>query len=70
MDGELEAEDEDDADAAWDWAEAALAQSNATWLLVGGHYPIYSVGEHGPVECSLGGKNLEFEIFKILNFEI
>jgi hypothetical protein len=29
------------------WVEATLAQSTADWLLVFGHYPIFSVGEHG-----------------------
>jgi len=27
--------------------ESALKKSNATWKIVTGHYPIYSVAEHG-----------------------
>jgi tartrate-resistant acid phosphatase type 5 len=27
--------------------ESMLSKSNATWLLVAGHYPVYSMGEHG-----------------------
>jgi hypothetical protein len=27
--------------------ESILSKSNATWLLVAGHYPVYSMGEHG-----------------------
>jgi len=30
------------------WIEATLAASTADWLLVVGHYPVYSVAEHGP----------------------
>eukprot|EP01041_Mallomonas_annulata_P004114 gene4114-8173_t len=31
------------------WIDAVLSQQNssATWLVVAGHYPIYSIGEHG-----------------------
>jgi len=37
-------------DADWDWVEDTLAASNATWLIVAGHYPVYSIGGHGPTE--------------------
>jgi len=33
---------------AWTWLEEQLAASKADYLLVGGHYPVYSVCEHGP----------------------
>jgi hypothetical protein len=37
------------ADAAqWDWIEAQMKASTADYLLVVGHYPVYSVCEHGP----------------------
>lgn len=29
------------------WLEQTLNQSSADWLIVAGHYPIYSGGEHG-----------------------
>lgn len=30
------------------WIEKTLAASNADWLIVSGHYPVYSIAEHGP----------------------
>ncbi len=30
-----------------EWIEQTLAASTATWLIVAGHYPIYSMAEHG-----------------------
>jgi hypothetical protein len=33
--------------AQWDWIEAQLKASTATYTVVGGHYPVYSVCEHG-----------------------
>lgn len=37
-----------EAEDQWSWIEAQLSQSTADFVLVGGHYPIYSVCEHGP----------------------
>jgi len=36
------------ADAQTAWLKAQLAASTATHLWVGGHYPVYSAGSHGP----------------------
>lgn len=38
------------AAAQWDWIESKLAASTADYLIVAGHYPIYSVCEHGNTE--------------------
>jgi len=38
------------ADAQLQWLDETLSASQADYLLVGGHYPIYSVCEHGPTE--------------------
>ena len=38
------------AQAQWDWIEKMLNGSTADYLLVGGHYPVYSVCSHGPTE--------------------
>jgi hypothetical protein len=32
----------------WDWIEHKMNASTADYLLVGGHYPVYSVCSHGP----------------------
>jgi len=39
------------AETYWEWIEEQLRQSTAPYLIVGGHYPIYSVAEHGPTKC-------------------
>mmetsp|Transcript_42729 Transcript_42729/g.91663 ORF Transcript_42729/g.91663 Transcript_42729/m.91663 type:complete len:353 (+) Transcript_42729:218-1276(+) len=35
-------------EAKWQWLEAQIRGSTADFLLVAGHHPIYSVGDHGP----------------------
>lgn len=40
-----------EADAQWTWIEKQMKASTADYLLVGGHYPVYSVCSHGPTEC-------------------
>jgi len=36
------------AQTQYEWLEATLANSKADFLFVSGHYPVYSVCEHGP----------------------
>lgn len=36
------------SDAHWAWLGATLAASRADYLVVGGHYPVWSVCSHGP----------------------
>ena len=31
-----------------DWIEQQLKESTATYTIVGGHYPVYSICSHGP----------------------
>lgn len=40
--------DQQAADDQWSWAQATLANSTANFLVVAAHYPVWSVGEHGP----------------------
>lgn len=40
--------DESVAQTQWEWLEATLAASTADFLFVAGHYPVWSVCEHGP----------------------
>lgn len=32
----------------WQWIEQQISSSKADYLIVAGHYPVYSVAEHGP----------------------
>uniref|UniRef100_A0A915KKX6 Calcineurin-like phosphoesterase domain-containing protein n=1 Tax=Romanomermis culicivorax TaxID=13658 RepID=A0A915KKX6_ROMCU len=35
----------------WRWIEQQLKESKANYLLVAGHYPLYSTADHGPTQC-------------------
>lgn len=35
------------SEKAWTWLEDQMKASTAMYLLVGGHYPVYSLCEHG-----------------------
>lgn len=42
-----------DANRQLTWLQERLARSTADFLLVAGHYPVWSVSEHGPTDCLL-----------------
>ncbi|XP_078371357.1 tartrate-resistant acid phosphatase type 5-like [Oculina patagonica] len=55
-DDELHAQPEgpesiEDAEDQWDWLESTLRSSTAHYLIVGGHFPVWSIAEHGPTTC-------------------
>lgn len=35
----------------WKWLENTLKSSTADYLLVGGHFPVWSAGMHGNTDC-------------------
>uniref|UniRef100_A0AC35GQF9 Tartrate-resistant acid phosphatase type 5 n=1 Tax=Panagrolaimus sp. PS1159 TaxID=55785 RepID=A0AC35GQF9_9BILA len=39
------------AEIQWKWIEKELSESKADYLFVSGHYPIYSISDHGPNQC-------------------
>eukprot|EP00163_Fabomonas_tropica_P002921 TRINITY_DN1238_c0_g1_i1.p1 TRINITY_DN1238_c0_g1~~TRINITY_DN1238_c0_g1_i1.p1 ORF type:complete len:296 (-),score=74.61 TRINITY_DN1238_c0_g1_i1:14-901(-) len=47
------------------WLEATLANSTADWIIAAGHYPIYSVAEHGPTAFMVQNVKPLFEKYKV-----
>ena len=51
--------DEEFANNQWSWIEDQLASANASdYLIVAGHYPVYSICEHGPTTKLVGTHSL------------
>jgi len=43
------------ASEQWEFIEKSLQDSKADYLFAAGHFPIYSVAEHGPTKCLVDG---------------
>ncbi|CAH1782025.1 unnamed protein product [Owenia fusiformis] len=44
-------ENPEKAEENWIWIEEKLRSSRSDFLIVAGHYPILSIGKHGPTDC-------------------
>lgn len=53
------------AESQTQWLDETLAASTADYLIVGGHYPVYSIAEHGPTSSMQPDKFPYFQNHKI-----
>jgi len=54
-----------EADAQWTWINKTLATSTADFLIVAGHYPVWSVCEHGPTSLLVSTLKPLLEQYKV-----
>lgn len=57
--------DQQAADDQWAWIETQLANSTAEYLIVAGHYPVYSICEHGPTSILVSKLKPLLEKYKV-----
>lgn len=55
----------DGDEGQFQWIDQVLAHSTADWLLVAGHYPVYSIAEHGPTSCLVQKLKPMLEQYKV-----
>ncbi|XP_059140214.1 tartrate-resistant acid phosphatase type 5-like isoform X1 [Physella acuta] len=52
------------ADEQWAFIENSLKKSRADYLFTAGHYPVYSIAEHGPTDCLVKQLNPMLDTYK------
>jgi len=60
-----ELEDQAKADSQVEWLEATLAASDADQIIVAGHYPVWSICEHGPTATLVRAVKPLLEKYKV-----
>jgi len=62
------------SDRHWAWLEETLrkAASTADYIIVAGHYPVWSVGGHGPIDALVvrGGHQPAFSEMATVQFRL
>uniref|UniRef100_A0A915B4J4 Tartrate-resistant acid phosphatase type 5 n=2 Tax=Parascaris univalens TaxID=6257 RepID=A0A915B4J4_PARUN len=53
------------AQVQWEWIKQQLDESTAEYVFVAGHYPVYSISEHGPMNCLIEKLNPLLRKFKV-----
>jgi hypothetical protein len=56
------------ADDQWTWIQQTLANSTADYLWVTGHYPVWSVCEHGPTQQLVDQLKPMLEQYKVTGY--
>lgn len=58
----------DDAREQMEWLQNELSTSTADYIVVGGHYPVWSIGNHGPTKQLLEELKPMFEKYRVTSY--
>ena len=50
------------------WIERVISSSSANYILVGGHFPVYSAGMHGNTQCLIDKLKPILEEYEVTAF--
>eukprot|EP00794_Sanderia_malayensis_P007543 gene7543-8380_t len=57
-----------ESDLQLQWIERTLAKSTADYIIVGGHYPVWSIGHHGPTEQMVDQLKPLFDKYQVTSY--